>query len=57
MVKLSLFCAKMKLFWKNNKWEFFGAYGDGQSFEFPVYKIEHEGKEVTFATGEFSNCM
>lgn len=29
----------------------------GQSFEFPVYKIEHEGKLITFAAGEFSNCM
>jgi hypothetical protein len=78
----------MKLFWKNDNWEFYGACGDGQkfeidginvwnhdwvslsepkakvkdprygqSFEFPVYKMEHEGKQVTFAAGEFSNCM
>ena len=78
----------MKLFRKNDKWEFFGACADGQefeinginvwkhawvslnepkakvkdpsygqSFEFPIYKVEHEGKQATFAAGEFSNCI
>lgn len=29
----------------------------GQSFEFNVYTITHNSKTITFAAGEFSNCI